>query len=154
MKVEQLMTKDVYTCRPSSSLSEVARIFWEADCGVAPVVADDGSGRVVGVVTDRDVCMAAYTQGRALGDLRVDQAMSHHVVGCAPSDDLETAAERMRTAQVHRLVVVDEARHLVGVLSLADLARRAAAARSVSSGLADVGRTLAAIAQPRSAVAG
>jgi CBS domain-containing protein len=153
MRVEHLMTKDVCTCRPSTSLNEAAQMLWEADCGLGPVVDEDGSGRVVGVLTDRDVCMAAYTQGRSLCELRVDHAMAHEVVSCAPTDDLETAAGQMREARVRRLAVVDDARQLLGVLSLSDVARHAATQGGITA-LAEVGRTLAAITQPRSPSAG
>jgi CBS domain-containing protein len=73
MKVEQLMTRILETITPGDSLAAAARIMWERDCGRVPVVAsaDDGGRRLVGMVTDRDVCMAAWTQGRPLADVAV-----------------------------------------------------------------------------------
>src|SRR5262245_1269543 len=70
MRVEQLMTRTVQTCTPSDCLERAAGIMWDHDCGALPVTSADGEEpRVVGMLTDRDVCMAAYTQGRALRDI-------------------------------------------------------------------------------------
>jgi CBS domain-containing protein len=120
MKVQKLMTKDVATCSSLDDLSVPARLMWEHDCGCVPVV--DSEGRVEGMITDRDVCMAAYTSGRTLRELRVSGAMSRKVVGCRPDDDLASAEEAMRNAQVRRLPVMDEKRKLVGLITLNDLA--------------------------------
>jgi CBS domain-containing protein len=152
MIVERLMSRDVSTCHPEQSLSETARIMWEHDCGCVPVVADDGSGRLAGIITDRDICMSAYFQGRRLQDLCVADAMSREVRTCRADDSVAEAEATMRSAQVRRLPVVDEGERLVGLISLSDLAREAARQhgskrREVSD--ADVGNTLAAISRPR-----
>lgn len=151
-RVEHLMTKEVRVCRPSDSLNHAAQILWESDIGTLPVVADDGSNCLVGILTDRDICMAAYTQGASLRSLTVDSAMSHDVKACTPMTTLEEAAHEMAQARVHRLPVVDGSRQLLGMLSLADLAREAAgkpSARGGAAGFALVGKTLAAIVSPR-----
>jgi CBS domain-containing protein len=153
-RVEQLLTKEVLVCRPADSLNHAAQILWENDIGALPVVADDGSNRLVGMLTDRDICMASYTQGGKLPDLLVGMAMSRDVKACTPITTLEEAANEMAEAQVHRLPVVDGSRQLLGVLSLADLAREAARkplARGGNAGFALVGKTLAAIVSSRSA---
>jgi predicted transcriptional regulator len=105
----------------SDTLNDAARIMWEHDCGCVPVVEKDGS--VVGMVTDRDICMAAYTQGRRVMDMRVASAASKHVVSIRENESLRRAEELMRHAQVRRLPVVDAAGRIVGLLSLSDLAR-------------------------------
>jgi CBS domain-containing protein len=156
MRVEELMTKSLQTCRADDTLSQAARIMWEADCGAVPVVSSDGEGRVVGIVTDRDVCMAGYTRGVPLAQLRVREAMAEDLRCCKASDTLAEAEAAMRAAQVRRLPVVDESGHLVGLLSLADLAREAARERgskrpAISEG--EVGDTLACICEPRHAAA-
>ena len=109
MKVEQLMTRNVTSCRASDPLNRAAEIMWKHDCGVVPVIAEgDGSGRVVGMLTDRDICMAAYTQGRPLAQIPVASAMSQHVYSCRASDAIAVALKVMETNQVHRLPVVDQ----------------------------------------------
>ncbi len=126
MKVEQLMTRNVETCRADDRLNRAAQIMWERDCGVVPVVASgNGSARIVGMVTDRDICMAGYTQGRALEDIPVASAMSKHVCSCRPNDAIATALRVMETNQVRRLPVVDQDDQVVGLLSLADIGREA-----------------------------
>ena len=127
MKVEQLMTKDVRACRPSHPLNCAAQILWEYDCGIVPIVDEEGLGKVVGTLTDRDICMAAYTQGRNLSEMQVDLAMARKVYSCTPAATLEEAMEKMREAQVGRLPVVDEAGQLLGMISLADIAHAAKA---------------------------
>jgi CBS-domain-containing membrane protein len=94
--------------------------MWEEACGSVPVV--DADSRLVGFLTDRDICMAAYTQGRPLGELKVDRAMAKSVVSCKSEDDLERAAQLMRENSLRRLPVVDDRGVLVGLLSLGDIA--------------------------------
>lgn len=121
MNVEELMTRNVRTCAPSDSMNDAARIMWEHDCGCVPLVEADG--RVVGIITDRDICMAAYTQGKRLMYMDVGSAASKSVVTIGKDESLRRAKELMRDAQVRRLPVVDSAGRLVGVLSVSDLAR-------------------------------
>ncbi|MFI5398039.1 MAG: CBS domain-containing protein [Candidatus Binatia bacterium] len=123
MNIGQLMTQNVKTCRPQDSLSIAAKLMWDNNCGSVAVVADTG---LVGVLTDRDICMAAYTQGRSLYDIQVSIAMSKKLFSCKPEDSLATAEKTMRTNRVRRLPVVDADGHLVGILSLDDIAREAA----------------------------
>jgi CBS domain-containing protein len=153
MKVEQLMTRNVETCAAADRLNAVARIMWERDCGCVPVVADgDGAARVVGMITDRDVCMAAYTQGRPLADITVGSAMSRDVRACHATDSIGAAMKVFEQHQLHRLPVLDEHECLVGLLSVADLAREAArehrrGTKDVTD--ADLGEMVEAISAPR-----
>jgi CBS domain-containing protein len=128
--------------------------MWEGDCGCVPVVEpDDGGVRVVGMVTDRDVCMAGYTQGRPLSAIRVDSAMARQVHACRPTDSIGEALNMLRKHQVRRLPVVDNGDHLVGMLSLADAAREAVRERgSKGRDVTDtrIGEVLEAICVPRS----
>lgn len=152
MKVEQLMTKQVHTCSPDDSLNSAAQIMWEHDCGFVPVVESAERRRVKGVVTDRDICMAAYTRGDRLSQIRVADVMSSGVRASRPADSLATAEAAMRRAQIHRLPVVDDADQLLGVISLADIARQAgreAGSRRAEVSATEIGETLAAIRQPR-----
>lgn len=120
MKIRELMSSPAHTCRPQDALTTAAQRLWEHDCGILPVV--DGDGRVGAVITDRDICMAAYTSGKALAELRVADCMSRTLVTCRPDDDLATAVQRMSQHQVHRLPIVDDQGQPCGLLSLNDLA--------------------------------
>jgi CBS-domain-containing membrane protein len=134
MKVAGLMTKDVASCHTDESLSVAAERMWTHDCGVLPVL--DGTGRVVGMVTDRDICMSAWMNGAPPQALAVSTAMSRAVHCCSPEDDLSSAEQCMRKHQVRRVPVIDQAGGLVGILSLADIVR--AAARDSGRGRAEV----------------
>lgn len=149
--VQELMTRDVKACWPDDMLDVPARMMWDHDCGCIPVM--DQSERVVGMITDRDVCMATYTQGMALEALRVSNAMSRDVWGCHPEDTVGVAEKIMREHRVRRLPVVAMDGRLVGILSINDLAREAA--REHVPARREVGpegfvETLATICEPRS----
>ena len=119
MKIADLMTPDVRTCTVHDSLNGAARIMWDHDCGCAPVV--DAHGKLVGIVTDRDIAMAAYTQGVPLGSIPVERVMSPKVISCSRGDDLDTAHRLMRTYEIHRIPVVDSRSRPIGILSLSDV---------------------------------
>ncbi len=123
LKVQDVMTRPVRACRPESSLEEAARMLWDRDCGFLPVV--DEEGRVVGTLTDRDICMGAYTQGKRLGDLRVLDSMANGAFVCKPTDSVEKALSLMADRQIRRIPVVDGENRLQGILSMNDLARAA-----------------------------
>ena len=147
MRISEIMMKDVYCCRPSDSLAEAGRIMWEHDCGSVPIVDDNGAP--VGMLTDRDLAMATYLNGRCPSEIRVDSVMSRTLFSCAPEDTVETAEAVMRNRQVRRLPVISDGK-LVGLLSMNDLIRAAnekKLRREVR--VEDVETTLAAICQPR-----
>jgi CBS domain-containing protein len=149
MTVGELMTKDVKSCQLEATLADAARIMWDYDCGCVPIIdADDG---VVGMLTDRDICMATYIQGKAPQDIPVQGVMTREVVSCGPQQTLAAAEGTMRRAQVRRLPVLDPMGRLIGVLSLNDVARRASDGRTpaTSIGVADLTLTLGAVCRPR-----
>jgi len=153
MKVSDVMTRDVGTCRPEDDLNRVAKVMWDRDCGVVPVV--DLADHVVGMITDRDACMAAYTKGAVLGAIRVGDAMAQQVFSCRTDDDVADAAATMQRQRVRRLPVLDGDGRFVGIVSLNDLARRSAKESTRGSDvlLREVGRTLATICKPWSELA-
>jgi CBS-domain-containing membrane protein len=150
MRVEQLMTRNVETCRPDESLHRAAELMWKRDCGALPVVTGEaGAEQVVGMLTDRDVCMAAYMRGRPLWEITVAGAMSRRVCSCRPTDAVGVALKIMETNQIRRLPVLDANDRLVGLLSLADVSREAAR----EHGQHDPQVTDAALAQALEAIA-
>lgn len=152
MQVKKLMIKQVASCPSYDNLERAAQVMAELDCGCVPII--DSSSKVVGMLTDRDICMAAYQQGRALAEIPVSSAMSKEVYACLPEDDLTVAEFIMERKRVHRLPVIDDDGQLVGLLSLTDIARRASeeeGKKRIRKGLkpAEVAHTLAAVSQPR-----
>ena len=149
MNVDQCMSREPRSCRATDSLERAAQIMWECDCGCVPVV-DEGA-KVVGMITDRDICMAAYTRGVSLRDIRVESAMARDIESCRPADALESALNAMRKRQVRRLPVLDGVGGLLGLLSLSDIVRQAAAPGRTKSGrlpTEDVVMTISMIAHP------
>ena len=149
------MTRAVKVCAESDMLNRAAQLMWETDCGCIPVISANGDGKVVGVVTDRDIAMAAYVQGKQIWAIPVTEAMAHKVIACHANDGVSQAEALMRENQVRRLPVLDQNEHLVGILSLNDVAREAQ--REASKGKRAevtedaVAETLAAVCKPRSA---
>jgi len=133
MQVNEIMTRDVWSCRPDDSLEHAAQLMWDHDCGCLPVCEGNGHRRVVGVITDRDICMGALFQGKPLRELSVGQSMAKQPLACQAQHSLEQAEHAMRNARVRRLPVIDDQGTLVGILSLADIAREATAEQSLSS---------------------
>ena len=120
MKISQLMSKPVKTCHPDEPVSGAAGLMWDGDLGCVAVV--DARGQLVGVITDRDICMAAYTRGEALHQIPVSAAMNKHVVTCRPDDNDSDIAALMAKHLVRRIPVVDDAQRPVGMISINDLA--------------------------------
>lgn len=152
MRIQDLMTRQVQSCQPEDTLEHAAQLMWNFDCGCIPVCTGDGTSRVAGMITDRDICMSALFQGKALRDLRVSDAMSKSVQTCRASDSLAQAEKILRNARIRRLPVLDERDAFVGMISLADLAREAAreqAQQRKEITESEVGDTLAAICQSR-----
>ena len=153
LPIQQFMSAPVAVCHRSAKLSEAAQLMWEKDCGAVPVVDDQGTA--VALLTDRDICMAAYTQGKPLGEIEVSSAMSQWLVACHPEDSIELAEQLMSKHQVHRLPVVNKEGKPVGILSLSDLTRAAVEAPSGSTGgvaepqLTAAARTFAAVCAQR-----
>lgn len=153
MNVESVMTKSPRTCLRTDMLHTAAQVMWEGDCGIVPVV--DEASVLVGVVTDRDVCMAAYTSGAPLFAIPVERAMAAVVTSIHADARVEQAAELMTKVQVRRLPVVDDDGKLVGLVSVADLVQRAFGtdvAKSKRVKAAVVAKALESVSRPRPAV--
>ena len=138
MRVDELMTKPVATCMATDPLNRAAQIMWDQDCGCVPVL--DEHARPIAMITDRDVCMAAYTRGKPLGDIQVYEAMSSNVVACRAEDSVSSAEALMRGQQIRRLPVVNAEGRIIGILSLNDIATHPhTKATSISPGRDELG---------------
>jgi len=149
MKIDEIMTRNVRGIAPDDTLGTAAQIMWENDCGAVPVVEADG--RLVGIVTDRDICMAAQLQGAPLHDSRVSSAMARDVKTCSPRDTPVTVQAIMQQNKIRRVPVVDDQGRLVGIVTLGDLAYLVSRNPDGGDGMTwtAVAHTLAAVSQPR-----
>jgi CBS domain-containing protein len=146
MRIKDIMSHPAVTCPVDSTADAPARLMWEFDCGVIPLV--DAGGRLAGIVTDRDLCMASLTQAKPLQEIQTSSAMARDVASCAPEESIEAAEATMRASQVRRIPVVDGEQRPIGVLSMNDLARQAA--RGKKNGLdREFVHTLAVVSEPR-----
>lgn len=148
MNVREIMTSGVRTCSPDDTLDSVAKLMWDTDCGCIPVV--NLYGEAVGMITDRDICMAAYTQGLPLSKIFVASTTSRRVTTVRDNESLGAAEALMQKHRVRRLPVVDVSAKLIGLVSMSDLARHAQRADQPLDGLTADGalRTLAAVSHP------
>ncbi len=123
MKAADVMTKDVATCRPDETAAAAVQAMKEHDCGVIPLT--DDHRRLVGVVTDRDLLLAAHARGKPLSAMRLSEVPMSPAKSVREDAELEAVAATMAEHQVRRLPVLDGEDHLVGLVSLGDLALHA-----------------------------
>ena len=125
MKCSDVMTQDPVCCLPDDTARHAATLMKDRDVGPIPVIQDDGSRRLVGIVTDRDLVVKLLAEGRDAKTELVAAVMTRDPVTCRPDDDLDQAVRLMGDRQVRRLPVVDRDQRLVGIISQADVATRA-----------------------------
>jgi CBS domain-containing protein len=130
MRVKDVMTPNVRCCRPDTPLPEVARIMREGDCGALPVVDTANGGRVIGMITDRDITVRLVAKGRNPLELSAASCMSTPVVTVRADETLGNCCGIMEQRKVRRLPVIDEAGRCMGIVSQADIARHAPEART------------------------
>ncbi|RKH32704.1 CBS domain-containing protein [Corallococcus sicarius] len=123
LTARDIMTRTVRTARRDSTLREVAQLMKDEDCGVVPIV--DADGRLVGLVTDRDLAVRGFTHGRAVEALRAADVMSEDIEAVLPEEDLHGVIDLMGRRQVRRVPVVEPDDRLVGIIALGDIASRA-----------------------------
>lgn len=119
MQVKDIMTLNPRTCQPATNLAAVVKLMWDGDCGTVAVT--DSSGKIVGMITDRDVCIALATKNQPASQLRAEDVISGKVFACKTDDDVRSAFTTMKDQRVRRLPVVDDLGKLQGVLSMNDV---------------------------------
>ena len=140
MQVKDVMTKEPRTCSPTTNLAAAAAIMLDGDCGILPVVKD---GKVVGVVTDRDMYIALATRGKRASEIEVADVVQTPVYTCGPEDDVPSVLDTMKRHRVRRLPVVGFGDPILGVVSMNDIVLAAGPRKGVREG--DVIATLQAI---------
>ena len=123
MKVKEVMMGAPCYCQPETNLGSATELMWNANCGFLPVESADG--KVIGVITDRDICIALGTRNRSAGEVTVAEVQTGKLYSCAPEDDIHMALQTLKEASVRRLPVISQSGMLVGVLSMDDILLRA-----------------------------
>lgn len=119
MKVKDAMHPGVTWVHPDTKLSELARMMRDEDIGAIPIGEND---RLVGMVTDRDICCRGLTDGRDVDGLTARDVMSSPIIFCRADEDVDDAARLMENKKVRRLPVINENKRMVGMLALGDIA--------------------------------
>jgi CBS domain-containing protein len=125
MKVKEIMTGDAGFCYGVDSLTKAASIMWQRDCGAVPVV--DAENKVIGMITDRDICIALASRDQKASEIEVGELCNGRVWTSSPGDDIKDAVKLMRKNQVRRLPVIDGEGRLQGVVAMADVITAAGA---------------------------
>ena len=125
MKAQDIMARNPRCVTPQTSIQEAARLMKSEDVGALPVVESDGSRKLVGIVTDRDITIRAVADGRDLGSSTVKDVMSKGTATAKVTDSVDDVMKVMGREQVRRIPIVDERDQLVGIISQADVVLKA-----------------------------
>lgn len=123
MKVKKIMTADAGFCFAEENLSKAVQIMWQRDCGIVPVVSAEM--KVVGMLTDRDIAIAASFRDQKPSEIIIGEVIGIRVFTCFETDDAEDVLKKMRRARVKRIAVTDKNGALAGIVSIADLMLKA-----------------------------
>ena len=119
MKVKEVMTPNARSIWITQSLADAAKEMWENDCGALPVIKD--GNKVVGMLTDRDICMAGAMRDRSLSQISVEEIMNRQVFAAEVEEDIKQALQTMREHQIRRLPVLNLEGELTGIVSMNDI---------------------------------
>jgi CBS domain-containing protein len=123
-KCEEVMTKNPVCCLPSENVANVAAMMKRENIGPIPVIENEQTRKLVGIVTDRDLAMKIVAEGRDARSTKVESVMTHKVVTCRAEDDLQKALDTMSEHQLRRIPIVDNNNKILGIISQADVATR------------------------------
>jgi CBS domain-containing protein len=148
MKIEKIMTRDVQCCGPDANLATAAKMMWDSDCGALPIL--NVQGQVMGMITDRDICMGTATKNKPASEITVWETSSGKAYTCRETDDVHTALDIMKRERVRRLPVVDEDGVLQGIVAMNDFVLAAGEGKKAADlSCEDVMRTMKAISAHR-----
>jgi CBS domain-containing protein len=152
MQIRDVMTTSPACCIPNDTVIRAARIMKEMDTGIVPVVESDRSRKLVGVVTDRDLCLWVVAEGQDPKTVQVQSCMTTHLVSCEPDEAVEKAMDLMREHLIRRILVVDRQGLIQGVVSIADVVRNSdLSSTTIHETLKQVSEPTTAASRPRAA---
>ena len=118
------MTQDPVCCLPTDTVSKAAQLMKDEDVGSIPVIEDEQTMKLIGIVTDRDLALQVVAPERDAGSTQVEDVMTYEVITCRASDDVQKAVDAMSQHQLRRMPVIDGDHRIVGIISQADVATR------------------------------
>lgn len=121
MKVKEIMDNEPKYVPPEMTLKEACQLLRDNDFGFLPIGEND---RLIGTITDRDICIRAIAEGKDPNTCTVRECMGNRVLYCFEEDDLDTAAGYMEKQQIHRLIVLNQDKRMTGIVSIGDFARK------------------------------
>ena len=124
MKCSEVMTKKPICCLPDDLVTKAAQLMKRGNVGSIPVIANEQTKKLVGIVTDRDLALEIVAEGRDAKSTTVEAVMTHKVVTCLADDDLQKAIDAMGEHQLRRIPVVDSDNTILGIIAQADVAMR------------------------------
>lgn len=123
-KCKDLMSVDVKCCLPGDTARRAAEVMWHENVGAVPVIEDEKSRRLIGIVTDRDLAVSVVREGRDPDAVHVKDVMTENPVSVDPDDDISEVVTVMEDYQVRRVPVVDTSKSVIGIIAQADIALR------------------------------
>ena len=123
-KCKDVMTREPVCCQPGDTVAKAASIMRQEDVGSVPVIESEATGRLVGIVTDRDLVIKVLAGGRHVEQATVRDAMTPNPASCSEDEDVGRAVELMKERQVRRMPIVDGSGRLTGIIAQADIATR------------------------------
>ena len=123
-KCNEVMTNNPVCCLPKDSAATAAGLMKSKDIGSIPVIENEQTKKLVGIVTDRDLALKVVAEGRDAKTTKVEAVMTHNVVTCRADDDLQKALDAMADHQLRRIPVVNNDNKIVGIIAQADVATR------------------------------
>ena len=152
MIVKEVMNQEVTTCSRETTLESAAMLMWNGDCGTVAVVDDES--KAIGIITDRDICMAVALQHKPASEIQVQEVMGRHLFTCQPESDIMNVLKTMSFQKVRRLPVTNSSGQVEGIISIEDLIARAERGRrgiqTPELSYDDTMTTLKAICRPHS----
>jgi len=131
-------------CLPDEGVQKAAKLMRDENVGVIPIIEDEDTKTLLGIVTDRDLAIRVVAEGRDVGGTRIKDVMTTGAVSCRPDDDLQKALDAMEENQVRRIPVVDHNQKIVGIIAQADVATRLSEPKKTAEVVEEISKTQAA----------
>jgi CBS domain-containing protein len=140
MKCSEVMTDNPVCCLPGDSVSQAARVMRREHVGLVPVISDEQTRELIGIVTDRDLAIKVVAESRDSNKTTVGEVMTNTIIACREDDDMSSAIAAMEEHQICRIPVIDQGGRIVGIISQADVATRVHEPKRTAEMVAEISR--------------